>query len=115
MITKKVLKVPLYPCKIEILIYDNNDEIRKFRGDVEYCSGFCDYYKDGYIRIAIKSSSKNSAIVHECEHAKNFVFKYIEYKSDINNDEVDAYLIGWIADKVTKLYNKHKSTENGGI
>ena len=38
-----------------------------------------------------------NAICHEAEHTKNSIFYDIHHESDPKSDEVDAYLVGWIA------------------
>ena len=114
MITKKTIKVPLYPCKLQVVIFDDKHEVEYFGEYLDdITNGFCDYFKDGFIRISVKSDSGVGAISHESHHAKSYVWKHIDYKPQADNDEVDAYLLSWIVKQVTKLYYKHKEKENG--
>ena len=112
MITKKIIKVPLYPSKLEIIIYDDIKEVEKYRPERKGYISFCDNFPDGFIRLGICSDVGVSIIAHESHHAKNSVWSIIGYEPQKDNDEVDAYLIGWIAKQVTDLYYKHKDKIN---
>ena len=112
MITKKTFKVPLYPFKIEVIIYDDIKEVEKYRPNRKGYSSFCDGFEDGFIRIGIYSKSGGSFIAHECHHAKSYIWEIIGYKPIADNDEVDAYLIAWISKAVTDVFYKHKEKTN---
>lgn len=48
-------------------------------------------------------------ILHEATHVKNGICKFIEHKLEVDNDEVECYLMGWIGDKIEdaiKKFNK---------
>ena len=47
------------------------------------------------------NSRRGSSIVHEAEHIKNHIWQYIGYTPQRDNDEVDAYLLTYIYDKIT--------------
>ena len=49
----------------------------------------------------------NNTVAHECVHLKNCIWKYIGYKPEANNDEVDAYLVEYLFDQVSKVVAKH--------
>jgi hypothetical protein len=112
MITMRRMKVPLYPIMIRIVIYDESSEVHdkydiadgneKGFFDVSGESGTKDFV------IGIKSEYGVSTIAHECEHAKNRIFAFVNYSCDRQNDEPDAYLMGWLAKTVTNVYYKHK-------
>lgn len=111
MITKKTIKVPLYPCKLEIIIYDEPNEVEILRDRRRTDVGFCDY-NNSWITMGVQSNVGVSVITHESHHAKNSIWSFIGYTPQNDNDEVDAYLIGWIAKQVTDLYYKHKDKFN---
>lgn len=52
-------------------------------------------------------------ISHECVHACNQLFKNIGATVDQDNDEPQAYLVGWFVKQVTLSYLKFKEKENG--
>lgn len=110
MITQSTRNVPLYPCKIKVIIYDKSKELEdKYKMANGTEGGFfhsCDNYLNHV--IAIKSSSGAIAICHESEHIKNRIFYAIGYDTQQLNDEADAYLLSWIAGFVTEIYWKHK-------
>jgi hypothetical protein len=43
-------------------------------------------------------------IAHEAFHLANMIFKYISAEPTFDNDEPQAYLIGWIVDECHKFY-----------
>lgn len=51
---------------------------------------------------------RRSSIVHEAEHIKNHIWQYIGYTPQRDNDEVDAYLLTYIYNKITQVFYKHK-------
>lgn len=112
MITKRTYKVPIFPNKIEVIIYDDINDVEKYRPDRKEYVSFCDSFPDGFIRIGISSDVGVSFITHEAHHAKSSIWEYIGYKPQSGNDEVDAYLIGWIAKIVIDLYHKHKKNKD---
>ena len=113
MVTSKRVKIPLYPCYLKGIIYDDSEEIK---GKYEACNGneggffHCSDDYTEYV-LAVKSSSGVTAISHEAEHIKNRIFYLIGYDTVLLNDEVDAYLVCWIVNFITDLYWKHKGKE----
>lgn len=55
--------------------------------------------------------TRGSSIVHEAEHIKNHIWQYIGYTPQRDNDEVDAYLLTYIYDKITQVFYKHKDNK----
>lgn len=53
------------------------------------------------------NSKRGSSIVHEAEHIKNHIWNYIGYTPQRDNDEVDAYLLTYIYNKITDVFYKH--------
>lgn len=50
--------------------------------------------------------SNISLLAHEAVHVCNFIYENIGAKLDIENDEFQAYLIGWIVDEMLNFLNK---------
>lgn len=53
------------------------------------------------------NSKRGSSITHESEHIKNAIWRYIGYEPRRDNDEVDAYLLTYIYNKITDVFYKH--------
>lgn len=51
-------------------------------------------------------------IGHECVHTCNRLFSAIGARLDQDNDEPQAYLVGWLIKQVTKNYLKFKAQED---
>lgn len=52
-------------------------------------------------------------ISHEAVHACNQLFGNIGADLDKNNDEPQAYLVGWFVNQITRNYLKFKAQEDG--
>lgn len=109
MITQKKLTIPIFHYKLTIVIYDNWDEVKHLdtnsREDAAAPAGFTKY-QYGAALVAI-NSKRGSTIVHEAEHIKNLIWEYIGYIPQAGNDEVDAYLLTYIYEKITNVFYKH--------
>lgn len=111
----KRLKVPIYNQVLHILICDDVEkeisEIRKVfpfdETDFNF-AGFADYSSNGHYlfllnKVNIKSKHfEYGVIAHESFHITNFIFKRLGLKSDVNNDEAQAYLLTWIVEQICK-------------
>lgn len=106
MVTKKLIKVPIYDYKITIVVTDTLEEVRELYPSL-----------DGEVRACVLEGTNDATIiippnslecvVHECVHLKNCIWRYIGQKSDIDNDEVDAYLVEYLFNEVSKVTTKH--------
>lgn len=113
MITQKRMTIPIFNYKLAVIIYDNWDEV----GHLDYDEnrnyppkGFTKW-QYGSALVAI-DAKYGSTIVHEAEHVKNLIWEYIGYKPQADNDEVDAYLLTYIYNKITDVFYKHKGQPN---
>lgn len=107
MITKRIIKIPIYNYKVIIVVADTMEEARKkvysdIRNDADACVLNCSGYS-----IIVVPPNQLDLVVHECIHLKNNIWNHIEYKPIADNDEVDAYLIEYLFDQVLKTINKH--------
>lgn len=105
MITEKSLKIPIYGFKLKIVIFDDRKEIKEKYPELGSCIGATIEHHGG-CTIVIPAEDPVTA-VHECEHAKNSVWKFIGYKPHQTNDEVDAYLLAYIFAEIRKVVQKH--------
>lgn len=110
MITKKRLVIPIFEVKLMVVIFDNFDEVEYLAGDVA-SKGFINCSDNlGSILVAVRSDQPGT-IAHEAEHIKNIIWRYIGYKSQEDNDEVDAYLVGYIYNRIADVFFKHNSSK----
>ncbi len=109
MITEKSFYIPIWDFKVEVAVFDDIREAEK---------KFPDIMTDGLLACTIEyrdcakckliiPSNRYSDVVHELEHVKNLVWKEKGYKSQVDNDEPDAYLMGWLFEQVDKIIKKH--------
>lgn len=63
---------------------------------------------DGWAVIMIKPESEINTIVHECHHFANALYMKVGYNPILQNDELEAYILGWLCEKVEKKVKKHR-------
>ena len=107
MITERNLKIPIYGFKLKIVIFDDRKEIEEKYPEIDLYVGATLEYHGGC--TVIIPADDSATAVHECEHVKNAVWKYIGYKPHQTNDEVDAYLLTYIFTEIRKVVQKHFS------
>lgn len=105
MITRKTITIPIFDYRLSIIIYDQWDETKHlFDGGPEPRAIVKSYYGGAIVAI---NSTKETSMVHESEHIKNLIWEFIGYKPQEDNDEVDAYLITYIYNKISSVFYKH--------
>lgn len=67
-----------------------------------------DKYGTHSIIISLAEDFETGTIIHECYHASNIIWDYIEAKHDTNNDEPFAYLLTYIHKEILEFINKIK-------
>lgn len=56
--------------------------------------------KDGEVYVFIFKEHENaSTVAHECLHAANYILGLCGMEANENNDETQAYLMGWLIDQ----------------
>ena len=113
MITKKTINVPIYDYRIYVTIFDDEEEFREnYSKYVDASCTACTLEYSGQCRCELVIPSNDySLVVHELEHVKNLIWKSKGYKPQADNDEPDAYLIGWLFEQVDKIIKKHLSAK----
>ncbi|CAL67404.1 hypothetical protein [Christiangramia forsetii] len=114
MITKKH-KTPLYGTEFTIVVYNNNKEFEdkfkdwEFDQNIESFDGAVFKRKEMYY-IVFSAEKKGyptpGIIAHESKHLVNNIFIDICHNLDLYNDEPEAYLLGWIVNRVHEVLNK---------
>lgn len=108
MITQKRITIPIFNYKLTIVIFDKWDELYRFlpKEEMEQEANAITIYNYGASLVAI-NARRGSSITHESEHVKNAIWRYIGYEPQRDNDEVDAYLLTYIYNKITEVFYKH--------
>lgn len=110
MVTEKIIKVPIFEFKIKVVVFDDTKEA---------IEQFPEYFKQDYLALTLEHidtckatiiipSKYYGSTVHELIHVKNLLFKAKGIKPDIDNDEVEAYLVSWLYEQVDVIIKKHK-------
>ena len=111
MVTKKY-KTPLYGTKFTIVIYNSDDEFQKKFKKIEI-SNFdgAVFYEKEELFIVFSVEKKGyptpGIIAHEAKHLVNNIFIEISHELCRYNDEPEAYLLGWIVDRIHEVLNKN--------
>ena len=111
MVIEKRFKAPYFKTAIQIFVYDDFDEAKvELPAFPDMADGYVQAFPcDNCVHIVIPHN-KQWVVVHELEHAKNSIFKLIGHKSDVDNDEIDAYVIEWLWECAEKAIKKHRQT-----
>lgn len=113
MITESSFIVSLYDFKVEVAVFDDLKEAQqKFPEFMTEGTKACtvEYFHSSKCKLIVPSY-KYSFVVHELEHIKNLIWKAKDYQPQRDNDEVDAYLMEYLYDKVDKIIRKHLATQ----
>ena len=119
MIKKKVFDIPIYGRKIVFIACDDPYQLTKkiSSWDDEVIHAHC--FKEVYFKkwnayyIIINPFKKydrltKGTIAHECYHCINFICFDKGIELQLNNDEAQAYLMGWLTDKIWDCLIKWK-------
>lgn len=102
--TKKI-KIPIYHGTMILIQTDNWEKLGK-RLNLELSNDTDAFvYKDpkGRYVACFRSNPSASIIAHEAVHVVNHVYNDSRMMLDPLNDEPQAYLTGWVVDKVCKF------------
>ena len=105
---KKTINIPIYQCKLTIILDKDLSYVTKKYKTIDLSN-----YGAVTMRIPDKHSeyiiafeySEGSIIAHEVTHLVNYVFKDRGVELDLNNDEPQAYLTGWLFKEIDKFLN----------
>ena len=115
MLVKKKIKVPIYGEEVIVIIYDDPVELKKILKDKisdipeEIYDGWV-YQVDGIIYCVLYVLEKPryptpGVIAHEAKHVVNNIFINIGHELDRYNDEPEAYLLGWVVNRIYEIKN----------
>lgn len=111
MLTEKSIIIPIFRYSLKIVVFDS---IKEFRD--KYPDLLEDNPKGALIDYGDKSMicippNDMGTLIHECEHAKNAIWKRIGFIPTSENDEPDAYLVEYIYNETLKVIKKHLATK----
>lgn len=97
--------IPIFNYNLTIVIFDKWSEVSHlFDGGPEPKAITSIIHGSALVAV---NSKNGSSIVHEAEHIKNAIWSFIGYTPQRDNDEVDAYLLTYIYNKITDVFYKH--------
>jgi hypothetical protein len=108
-IIKHKINIPIYYGYLIVICADDVEEIAK-KYDVPGIKNKChDAYvfrnkTNEYVYVQ-KASITYGAVAHEAKHLVNYIFSDRGIKLDVENDEAECYLLGWIVNKIHKYIN----------
>lgn len=94
---KETIKIPLYFQKLQIVV-----QKKLIKDDYESYVLF----KKNKMVLHIKPGASPGVVAHEAVHIANYVFSECHITPDLINDEPQAYLIGWIVDRISEVIKK---------
>jgi hypothetical protein len=108
MITQKKCNIPIFNYKLTIIIFDDWKELEHYipKEEFEHEAKALVIHDYGSSKVLVTPHYKES-IIHESLHIKNAIWRFIGYTPQADNDEVDAYLITYIYQKILKVFNEH--------
>lgn len=109
MITEGKFKDPIYEFTVKVVIFDDIKEVLdRYNGIIDSSMSGCTIEHIGRPRCELViPCDRMSTVVHELEHLKNLIWKYIGYTSQPGNDEPDAYMMSFLFEQVEKILKKH--------
>lgn len=117
LITKK-FKLPIFHINFIVYIFEDESQLPseleiKNLGRDGYTVTWDDLNK---VVICLHKDCSEGTIVHECNHSKNFVLKFIGQTSSnpYEDDEVDSYILQYIFEKVNKIFKSVLLKESTG-
>ncbi len=109
--THKV-KIPIYYGHLHVIIADDFTKHGNYKKSINEYPAFSNIVdkKNWHYGIFIKPNriDDHSLIAHEALHIVGYIFNSIKCKMDIDNDEPQCYLLGWVVDEVYKAIDKFK-------
>lgn len=107
MVTKRTILIPIYKVWLKIVVTDDIKEWIENPGDHVNAKMY-EYEDLGCAEIVISKDTSPGDIAHECGHVKNMIFRRMRHIPDLENDEPEQYLLGYLVDEVYKVIVKHK-------
>lgn len=111
MLTVKKFIIPIFEYRVNVYIFDKWSEIKDFVDSDTYRDPALGLTIDDYSYSSVFINSRSlRTIVHEAVHIKNNLWSFIGYKPQVDNDEIDAYVVTYIYQRILEIFNKHNRT-----
>ena len=120
------LVIPIYVSRLHIafsgdVIKDKDALNKRFPETINEKGDFCALTDNRGNHLLVVFNMKNlkdettliETIAHESLHLTSFLFLRKGIKPDLNNDEPQAYLLGWLVGEIYKVYLKFKAQQDG--
>jgi hypothetical protein len=109
----KTIEVPIYGCDLTIILTkDLNEVVKKYKLQGDWGNygalTFSDKPKFRNYVTAFTDAGHLSNIAHEVVHIKNHIYSDINSNIDLHNDEPEAYLTGWLFDKIYEFLKQQE-------
>lgn len=110
---KKIIPIPIYYNELVIIKCEDLNEVAiKYKlGDVSKFGAFVftANNKNGHTQyiVAFDNNADGSLIAHECVHLVNEIYIDRGIQLDRQNDEPQAYLMGWLFEQCEKFLNNN--------
>lgn len=107
---KTTIQIEIYNCELTIILDKNLKYIEKTYKTIpldDYGAVTLNHPKHfRHFVVAFTDKKHLSNIAHEIVHLKNHIFKTIGAQVDFDNDEPEAYLTGYLFDKIYNFMHK---------
>jgi hypothetical protein len=108
---KETIEVPIYDCKLTIILDDDFSYIQKkykIKKDLSNYGAVTLDKEAGFRNYVVSFTDKYhlSNIAHEIVHIKNAIYLDCAMKLDSENDEHEAYLTGWLFNQIYQFLEK---------
>lgn len=106
-------KIPIYYGELHVVITEDFTKYGCFNKSVNDYKAIATCVNEGKSHWSIfinpKYIDEHSVIAHESLHVVGYIFASIKCKMDLDNDEPQCYLLGWVVDEVYKAISKYKN------
>ena len=110
---QKTIDIPIYKCKLTMILSENLNEIGKkynIELDVSNFGAFTHKIESKYRHyLVVFNSDWRPNVVHEIVHIVNHIYLDSFMELDRINDEPQAYLSGWLYEQIDKFLLTFKS------
>lgn len=106
----KIVKIPIYNCQVTI-IYDKDLSCISEKYGTKPLTNYGaivlrNPWKFSHYIVGF-THKQEGIIAHEVVHLVNYIFKDRGVELDVDNDEPQAYLTGWLYNKIDNFLNQN--------
>lgn len=108
-VKSEIFDFPIHECQIKLVIGDTLKECCD-KENLPWDSGIDNIYDayvqmyNGIIYMVLRKDNSRQTVLHECVHAINKIYDYIQAGVDPGNDEVYARDISYLQEVVLKIF-----------